>query len=118
MRTGPTNLKLQKLIIETKKLGSKDKSKFWKRVSQELAKATRQRREVNIETINRTIREGETAVIPGKVLSNGELTKKVTIAAYKFSETAKEKINKKGKAITIQQLMKDNPTGKKVRIFG
>ncbi len=118
MRTGPTNLALKKLIIDTRKLGNKDKSKFWIRISEELSKSTRQRRQVNIETINTTVKEGETAVVPGKVLSNGELTKKVTVAAYTFSEKAKEKINKKGKAITLQQLMKDNPTGKKVRIFG
>ena len=118
-RTGPTNLGLKKLIIDTRKLGKKEKSKFWIRISQELERSTRQRRTVNLVTINKTLREGETAVIPGKVLSNGELTvKKAIIAAYQFSEIAKIKINKIGKAINLMQLMKDNPKGKNVRIFG
>ena len=116
--TGPTTLALKKLIQETRKLGKKEKSQLWIRISNELERPTRSRREVSIKTINKTIRDGETAIVPGKVLSQGELTKKVTIAAYKFSEAAKEKINKTGKAITINQLMKDNPKGKKVRIFG
>ena len=72
-----------------------------------------------IRTINKTIQEGETAVIPGKVLSDGELTvKKAIVAAYQFSDTAKEKINKTGKAINLTQLMKDNPKAQNVRIFG
>src|SRR3989344_3593 len=118
-RTGPTSLALKKLIIETKKLGVKEKSPFWKTISEELSKPTRKRRTVNIRTINKTIQEGETAVIPGNVLSDGELTvKKAIVAAYQFSDTAKEKINKTGKAINLTQLMKDNPKAQNVRIFG
>lgn len=117
-RTGPSSSALKKLIIDCSKLAKKEKSKFWFRLSEELAKPTRQRREVNLYKTNKFTREGEIAVIPGKVLSEGNLTKKITVAAYKFSESAKEKINQSGKAISIQQLMKENPKAKKVRIFG
>jgi len=48
----------------------------------------------------------------------GELNKNVTVAGWRFSKSAEEKINRKGKAITIQELMKQNPEGKKVRIIG
>ena len=34
------------------------------------------------------------------------------------SKEAKEKINKTGKAITIKELIKENPKGSKVRIIG
>ena len=61
----------------------------------------------------------ETALIPGKVLSDGDLTKKITIAAWAFSEKSKEKIKQAGgKTISIQELMKDNPDGKNIRILG
>ena len=60
----------------------------------------------------------EIALVPGKVLSDGELTKKMTIAAFQFSKEAMNKINKKGKAITIKELIKENPKGKNVRIIG
>ena len=36
-----------------------------------------------------------------KVLGNGELTKKLTIQAHKFSKTAKEKIEKSGSKIEV-----------------
>ena len=117
-RTGSTSLTLNKLIIDLNKLGRKENVKLWKRLSEDLSRSTRQRREVNIHTISRHTKEGEIAVIPGKVLSKGELNKKLTVAAYKFSEESKNKINKVGKAISIKQLMQENPKGKNVRILG
>jgi len=48
----------------------------------------------------------------------GDLDKKLTVAAYSFSEKAKEKINKNGRAISIVELLKENPKGSKVRIVG
>ncbi len=117
-RTGPTNIQLQKLIIELRKLSVKQKAPIWKRVAEDLSKSTRQRRKAHLDRINKTVKKDETVLVPGKVLSQGELTNKITIAAYSFSEKAKEKINASGKAISIEELMKTNPKGKKVRIIG
>ncbi|MBS3168366.1 50S ribosomal protein L18e [Candidatus Woesearchaeota archaeon] len=117
-RTGPTNLALKKLIADLKSLGTKENVPLWKRVANDLEKSTRQRRDVNVYKIDKYTKEGEIAIVPGKVLSEGELTKKITVASYKFSESAKEKINKTGKAISIRELMNTNPKGKKVRILG
>ena len=65
------------------------------------------------------IGDEETALIPGKVLSSGDLTKKLTIAAWTFSDKAEEKIKKAGgKSISIEDLMKNNPDGKNIRILG
>jgi large subunit ribosomal protein L18e len=113
-----TSLVLKSLIIDLKKLSTKEKVAIWKRVANDLNKPSRSRSEVSVEDIEAHIRTGEIALVPGKILSQGELNKKVTVAAFKFSDAAKEKINKSGKAITIQQLMKENPKGKKVRILG
>ena len=116
--TGPTTLELQTLIVDLNKLASKQKVKLWKRIAEDLSKPTRIRREVNLYKINKYTRNGETALIPGKVLSLGDIDKKLTIAAYRFSNEARNKINKHGKAISIKELMKHNPEGKKVRIIG
>ncbi len=117
-RTGPTNKVLRKLIIDLENLGRKQKVPLWKRIATELNKPTRERRVVNISKIDRYTKKDEIALVPGKILSEGELTKKLTIAGFNFSEKAFEKINKSGKAITIEQLIKENPKGKKVRIIG
>ncbi len=114
-RTGPTNVQLQNLIqqLETQE------SKLWKRIAKDLSKPSRNRRVVNLYKINKYAREGETIVVPGKVLSVGDLDKKVNVAAFTFSTEAKEKILRhKGTVLSIQDLLKQNPEGKQVRILG
>jgi|SRR3989344_1375843 len=117
-RTGPTTLELQKLIEELRKLSYEQNVNIWKRIAKDLERPRRIRREVNLYRLEKNIKDGETAIVPGKVLSLGEFTKKNTVAAYCFSKTAEEKINKTGKAISIQELIKKNPKGSKVRIIG
>ena len=117
-RTGPTSLVLKKLIADLKSLSTKEKVKIWRTVANYLESSSRRRREVNLYKIEKYARDGETVIVPGKVLSEGGLNKKLAVASFKFSESAKTKINKVGKAISIQQLMKDNPKAKKVRILG
>jgi len=71
------------------------------------------------DKIEKYLRDGETAVVPGKLLSLGNLTKKAEIAAYQASQQTKEKIAKaNAKFLTIPELMKKNPKGEKVRIIG
>jgi large subunit ribosomal protein L18e len=116
-RTGPQTLELQNLIRDLKILASKEKVALWKRIAYELERPTRQRRKVNLYKINKYTKEDETAIVPGKVLSLGNLDKKITIAAYQFSQDALKKISKNGKAISIQDLISKNKKGKKVRII-
>ena len=118
MRIGPTNEYLVALIKLLKKASFENKVNIWKTIALELERSTRQRREVNLDRINRVCDENETIIVPGKVLATGELDKKVTVAAFRFSEAALGKINKKGKAISIEELLKINPKGSKVRIIG
>ena len=115
---GSTNQYLVELIRNLKKASIENKVKIWKVVANELEKPTRIRREVNVERISRVCNNNETIIVPGKVLATGEMDKKLTVAAFRFSEKALEKINEKGKAISIEELLKSNPKGSKVRIIG
>ncbi len=117
-RTGTSNPILKQLVIDLKKQSIQKKVNIWKRIATELERPTRQRRIVNIDRINRYCKDNETIIVPGKVLALGELDKKLTVAAFSFSEQALDKINKKGKAISIQELMNKNPKGERVRIIG
>jgi large subunit ribosomal protein L18e len=112
------NEQLTELIRELKKSSIDNKVNIWKRLASDLEKSTRARRLVNIYKIDKYAKENETIVVPGKVLGSGVLTKKVTIAAYTFSDSAYKKIGEKGSAISILELLKNNPAGKKVRILG
>jgi len=114
-----TNPELNTLIHELKKNADENDSPIWKDIALRLEKPLNNWPVVNLNRINKHINEKETALIPGKVLSDGNLTKKVSIAAWSFSETAKEKIQKAGsKYMSIEELLKNNPKGKDIRILG
>jgi len=84
-----------------------------------LAASRRKRVAVNISRINRYTLKNETVAVPGKVLGAGELDHPVTVAAFAFSETAKQKIRKaRGKCLSLVELVKKNPKGSKVKIIG
>ena len=70
-----TNPNLNKLIISLKKA----KKDIWKRVASDLEKPRRQRRIVKLDRINRNCGEKEIALVPGKVLSDGNISKKFFI---------------------------------------
>ena len=108
-------LQLKNLIENLKKLSREKNIKLWRAVAKNLERPRKIRRKINISKIEKYCRNGETALIPGKVLSMGELKKNVKIAAYQFSEKAKEKLKD---CMSIEDLMKKNPEGKKVRIIG
>jgi len=117
--TKKTNPQLRLLIQELKKASYEKQKPLWKDVALRLEKPLQNWPVVNLDRISRVTHENETALIPGKVLSSGILTKKVPIAAWSFSEQAKEKIKKAGgKALTLEELLKQNPDGKQIRIVG
>ncbi|MFH1275931.1 MAG: 50S ribosomal protein L18e [Candidatus Woesearchaeota archaeon] len=114
---GTTNYQIIELLKELE-LKARE-SNFWRRVVKDLKKPSRQRREINLYKINKYAKDGETVLVPGKVLSVGEISKKIDVAALNFSTQAAKKImDAKGKTLSIKELLQQNPEGKKVRILG
>jgi large subunit ribosomal protein L18e len=115
-RTGPTNEMMSKLISDFEEQGRAKENKLFLRIAKELKKATRNRREVGLARINRNIKDGETIIVPGKIL-DGKVDKKLEIFAWSSSKTAKERVVKNGGNIyDISGLLKNVP--KKSRIMG
>jgi large subunit ribosomal protein L18e len=107
-----TNTELVKTIINAKK------NKAWLKVAEIISSSRRNRIDMNLEEIDKKTKEGEKIIIPGKVLSQGELTKKLKITALNFSEKAKEKILKaKCELNYISEEVKSNPDAKGIKIL-
>ncbi len=103
---------LTQLVSDLKALSIKENVKIWKRVAEDLEKPSRQKREVSIDNIAKTLKKGEIAVIPGKVLGKGKFDGE--IAAYQFSQSAREG----NKTLSLYELIKKNPKGNKCRVMG
>ena len=92
---------------------------IWRDIALRLEKAKVNWAEVNLSKLERYASEGDIVVVPGKVLGAGALNKKLTVAAYGFSESAKNKIEAAGgRNLTIMDLAKEMPQGTGVKIMG
>ncbi|MFC1754008.1 50S ribosomal protein L18e [Thermoproteota archaeon] len=118
-RTGPSNVQLRGLIQLLKKQGSEQKVNIWKRIAKDLEKSARNKRIVNVYSLDKNTKENENIIVPGKVLGTGEINHKVNVAAFDFSDGAKKKISQaKGTCMHIADMLQKNPKGKDLRIIG
>ena len=84
-----TNPELVETILLAKKNNLLEVAKL-------LSIPTRKRVSISLEEINKQAKENETIIVPGKVLGNGEIKKKIKIIALSFSSSAEEKLRKAG----------------------
>ena len=114
-----TNPELRELIRFLKKQSRENNTNVWRDIAERLAKPKRKRIAVNISHLNRSTQRNEVVVVPGKILGTGEMGHPITVAAFAFSEKAKERIKaRRGKCLSFSDLIKKNPKGSKVRIIG
>ena len=106
------NPELVETIIASKK------NSGWISVASILSGSKKNRKDVNLSDINNKTKQGEKIVIPGKVLSQGNVDKKIKIIALGFSEKAREKLNKAGCEISnISEEIKSNPSAKGLKFL-
>ncbi len=118
MKLKKQNKFLLKTIVFLRKAANQYNAPIWKTVKEFLEKPKRKRVAVNISKINRYTKDGDMVVVPGKVLSCGEMKHKVVIGAFAYSERAKKKLIEAGcEVLTIEELVKRNPKGSGVKII-
>ncbi len=103
-------------LVETLLLA--EKNRLWE-LEKKLSMPARKRVALNIGEIDKEAKENENILVPGKVLGNGEISKKIRITALSFSSSAEEKLKKaKIQMFTIKEEIEKNKTLKGVRILG
>ena len=72
----------------------------------------------NLSEISKHAKEGDTILVVGKVLGEGDLTKKVRLVALSIAHSANEKLKKtKSEFVTIAEEIKKNPKAEGVKIL-
>jgi large subunit ribosomal protein L18e len=118
-KTKKTNPELTRLIRFLKRQSRENEANIWRDVAEKLSKPRRKSITVNLSRLNRYTQKNETVVVPGKVLGSGKIDHPITVAAFAFSEEAKEKIKTvRGKCLSLLELVKKNPKGSNVKIIG
>jgi large subunit ribosomal protein L18e len=93
-------LEMERLITSLEKVSRKTKKKIWKDLAERLSKPRRNNVVVNIRQLNIVAKKnkGKVLLVPGKILSQGDMEEKVHLVALNASQKAIEKIEKaKGK---------------------
>ena len=107
-----TNQELVETIIKSKK------SENWFEVAKIISSPRRKRIVMNLDEINKVAKEGEHILVPGKVLSKGNVDKTIKIIAFDISEVAKEKLEKAKISYTnMFDEIKKNPEAKGLRVL-
>jgi len=97
----------------------KNKAPLWKALEQKASGSLANRREVNVGKLASVTKDGDTVMVPGKLLSSGSIGHKLTVCAFSFSEMSIKKIKAAGgSVITLGDLVNKYPEGKGVRIIG
>ncbi len=96
-----TNVILAEAIFIAKKNNLKE-------IASAIACSTRKQAKVNVGKLNEI--KAEVVIVPGKILSSGEITKKIKVYALGCSKVALEKLKKAGCEYKplIEALKKDN----------
>ena len=103
-------------IVETIILAKK--SPKWNEVASILTNSSNKRMVKNLEEIEREVKEGDKIIVPGKILSSGNLSKKIKIVALSFSEKSIKKLDQmKLEYSTILEEMEKNKEAKELRIL-
>lgn len=101
------------VIVNTLLFLRKQKVPFWTEVAGIISKPKRKFVIVNLSKISKYSKDGETIIVPGKILGEGELSHKITLAAVSASEEAKKKV----KIHSIEDMVKKHPKGEGLKII-
>jgi len=94
------------------------KNPKWKTLAGILSGPTRKYSSVNLYRIEKETKEGDTIIIPGKVLSSGELTKKIRICSLTITPSAKSKLSQtSSEYATIAEEIKKNSKAEGIKIL-
>ena len=114
-----SNSTLVKTILELKEASRKNDAPLWKSIANRLEGSSRNWPSVNVSKLEYNINKNGKAIIPGKLMGTGIVTKKMTVAAYSFTDSAKEKIQSAGgKCLTYNEMIKATPKGTNVTVIG
>lgn len=114
-----SNSTLVKTIADLKEASRKNEAPLWRSIATRLEGPSRNWPSVNVSKLEYNIDKNGKAIIPGKLMGTGIITKKMTVAAYSFTTSAKDKIlSAGGKCLTYNELIKSVPKGTNIVVVG
>lgn len=110
----PRDIALERMLRRAR---TQEGGAVWREVAERL-RSPRSLSETNVSKINRYTQDGDTAVVPGRVLGSGRMDHAVKVAAYDFTRGALSKLRDAGcEAVRIEDMVAENPSGEGVKLI-
>ncbi|MCJ7429263.1 MAG: 50S ribosomal protein L18e [Candidatus Nanohaloarchaeota archaeon QJJ-5] len=106
----------KKAIARLERHARQEDAAVYQKAADELSRSNRDRATVNLSKIERVAEDGDTVLVPGKVLGSGRLQTDVDVAALQFSDSARDAIEDAGETYYVQDLLDEHPSGDEVRV--
>ena len=104
---------------ELKKASVSNDAPIWAKLAEYATKPSVARRDVNLGRIGQLTREDDTVAFPGKVLGTGDIPHKITLFSFSVSKSAAQKVvDRGGRLISHQELVRENPPGRGIVLLG
>lgn len=117
-KKSPDNPVLRRLIRKLREKDKESEGEIWSDLADRLSSSNRARAEVNISRLDRYTEEGESIVVPGKVLGSGRLNHPLLVSGFDISDRARERIEKGGgEAIGIEELLDRGTDGSELTLM-
>ena len=114
-----SNSELVKAITNLRDAARKNEAPLWRSVAVRLEGPSQNWPSVNISKLEYNADKNSKVGVPGKLLGAGTITKKMTVSAYSFSQSAVKKIEAVGgKCVSYNDFIKSNPKGTNVLVIG
>ncbi len=111
------NPELTHALLELRRAARANDAPIWGAVADRLERGRHQVLPVNVGHLERAAGSDAAIVVPGKLLSEGSLSRPITVAAFACSKSARAKVHAAGgKVLTIHEMLKWRPDGVGVRI--
>ena len=94
------------------------KNPSWLKFVKLLSQSTKKYSSINLAEIDKQTSMGDIVLVPGKVLSLGEITKKIRVCSFGISSEALEKLKKtRSEWVHIMDEIKKNPKAEALKII-
>ncbi len=112
------NPELLRVLVELRRAARAHHAPVWASVADRLERSRHSLVPLNVGQLERLAVADETIAVAGKLLSEGPLSKRLTVGAFSYSAEARAKVHAAGgSALSLGELVKAKPDGKGVRFL-
>ncbi|MGP6207553.1 50S ribosomal protein L18e [Cuniculiplasma sp. SKW3] len=113
-----TDLNVKETVEHLNAVSRENQTPLWRDIAERIGGPRKNYASINIGKISKVCNDGDTVVVPGKILGGGYVEKKLKLSALYISEKALRKISEAGgEFIPLKAIADKIPKGTNVKIM-